>query len=685
MAKSDRSLEEIDLNRAYTGPRTAAWGTDKRINGLDTETVDGDIFAISVAWDGSEGMVQHNDREPLTPSQIWQVLTDYKARSALNMWYNLDFDANVLLKAVLDKESLAELVVSGATETEEYQITYIQSKFLEIKHKENRNVCTHYDASQFFYTTLENAVSEWLDESKANDGLEAGLFGSNDPQQLEKIVENSDSLYWFELPVSEGDEWTLRHAWQYITDNWTDILHYAQRDAELVRNLWQKAVEVGESLEIPMGRPFSTGYLAESYLNFHMREKPGLGPREMAKIAWDSYAGGRFEVLKRGNVGRVVGPDINSAYPAILSELPDPKTLRWKRANNASISEIESSDYGFIRANVTTDPNRAIQPFAVKHEKQDKLVYPALTNQEVTCVKDIFIHAHKEGYILDYEPKEIWLGYETEGTWFPFNFVKPLYQDRQEAKKNGYGQRETLLKIVLNSMYGKTCQTTPKRRELGEPTDLENHENYVPDLSLPKLIREKYSEGFIESLQAGAWFNPFLASYITGLTRLELHKRITQYGLEDNTIMLATDCLMIEEEPFKKTDFKKDLVKDGLGYWDMEYSGGAFVIGAGVYQIDFDSPEKPPKVKTRGFSEADLEKGLVNAAQKANGHIDIESTRPRTVAEVIWSNQELGNVGNFLRHEREIKPEMDTKRQWPSDTGFQELLEACQQSRPIEI
>jgi hypothetical protein len=601
------------------------------------------------------------------------------------MWYNLDFDANVLLKAVLDKESLAELVVSGYTETETYNISYIQGKFLQIKHRDNRNVYTHYDASQFFYTSLENAVSEWLDKSKADDGLQTALFGQNDADQLKEIVAENKDLHWFDLPVSKGDEWTLQEARLYIKRNWQDIMYYAQLDAELVRDLWQEAVAIGENLDIPMGRPFSTGYLAESYLNEHMREKPGLGPRPMAKLAWESYAGGRFEVLKRGNVGRVVGPDINSAYPAVLSDLPDPKTLQWKRANNASIQQIQQADYGFIKAQVTTDNTRAIQPFAVKDERQDKLVYPALKNQTVHCVKDIFTHAYEQDYLRDWQIQECWLGYETDGTQFPFSFIEPLYNERKQAESAGKMKQGLLLKIILNSMYGKTCQTTPKRKALDGSTELESHQNFVPDMSLPKMIRERYSEGFVESLQAGSWFNPFLASYITGLTRLELHKRITEYGLEDNTVMLATDCLMIEESAFEQTNFKQDLVKPGLGNWDMEYSGEAFVIGAGVYQIDFDAPDKAPKVKTRGFTEADLTKGLRYAAARANGHIDIKSRRPQTVSEVIWSNEELGDVGRFLKHERSITPEMDTKRQWPAETTFQDLLSSCQIGTPLQL
>lgn len=607
---------------------------------------------LSVAWEGFGGTVVEDDGRFLDESTIWEYLTHRQARSSLNMWYNLDFDANVVLSHILSKEELAELTVNGSVgdikEGDSYEITFIPGKFMKIRDK-NDNFYTHYDAAQFFYAPLDIASKEWLGKEK--DDVDASKFG----------------LFYGAIN-------------SFIRENYSDIKKYARKDAELVRDIWQEAVNVGEDLDIPMGKPFSTGYLAESYLNHQMHEKPGLGPNQAATMAWEAYAGGRFEVFKRGNIGEVVGPDINSAYPHILAGLPDPKTLRWERHDNPDIETLREADYGFVTATVTTDESRTIQPFAVK--VNDILSYPALEGYEITVIKDIFVNAYDYDYLEDFEVAEAWLGYDTRGTKYPFDFIDPMYEQRKEFESQGYTKRAMLLKIILNSMYGKTCQTTPKRKKITERIELSEQEDFVGSLSLPKFIREKFENGFVEWLECGSWFNPFLASYITGMTRLELHKRMLEYGLEDHTVMFATDSVMIEKEAFDQTNFKGDLVKSGLGNWDYDYEGKAFVIGAGVYEVEMT---EETKTQTRGFREADLGGKLREEAKEAEDTITVESTRPSTVAEAIWMNQEVSSVGSFRDFERDISPDMDNKRRWGYSPSFKDLLRETQESNPIII
>lgn len=694
MAKSDVSLGEIDTNPAYSPPRKAKFAEDKDINGFDTETIDGDIFAVSFAFQNESPTVAY-DRDILDSETLWNLVTHKKCRSALNMWYNLDFDANVLLSHLLDKEELSILVASKSVSHGKYDITYIPGKFLTIK--ENRNVYTHYDASQFFYTSLENAAKEWLQKDKLTESIDASLFGTNTERQLRKIISRSNSESWESIGKEPGDTWTLSDAHNYIDKNHFQIKKYAKRDAMLVRDLWQKAVSIGEGeINIPMGLPFSTGYLAESYLNHHLVEKPGVGEYQMASMAWDSYAGGRFEVIQRGDIGDVIGVDINSAYPYFHSQLPDPKMLEWKNKPDPTIQEIKDADYGFINATVTTDKSRAIQPFAVKMQEGStgKLKFPALERKEITCIKDIFEFAFDNDYIEDYYIHDSWLAHKPGNENYPFSFIPDLYEERKLAARKEKPKRELLLKIVLNSMYGKMCQTTPKRKEVTNNYTLDEKEKFIGSLSLPSNLREGYPNGIIETLEAGSYFNPFLASYITGLTRLELHKSAVNHRLEDNTVMLATDCLMFEKDAFEKSDFDKRVftpdydkpekefrkqARKSLGMWDIEYAGKAFVIGAGVYQIDM---KDKIKLKTRGFNEKEIS-NLRQEAQKANGHIEVISTRPQTAAEAIWQNRQVSSIGEFQDFPRSIKPDMDTKRDWNQTATFDSLLSKTEHSKPL--
>lgn len=706
MAKSDKPLAEIDLSRVFQPPHTPKWGKDKSINAFDFETHEGQPFLLSAAYE-KNGPVLYPENGPrkLTGEEIFSVLTNRNNRNALNVWFNLDFDADVAVSTILDKEELTHLMLSGNVETDTHKITYIPSKFLKIS-DDNGHSYTHYDIAQFFYASLDNAVDEWLDTKKFTELVETPLFGSLNPERVIEVIEASENTQWADVPISKGDKWTKAHAWDYITKHYTKIRKYAQQDAIITRKLWDKAVSVGESLDVPMGKPFSTGYLAESYLNNYLGQKPGMGPNEMRKLAWKAYSGGRFEIIKRGYIGEVSGPDINSAYPFVLSHLPDPKTLTWKSPRNPTINDITNADYGFVRATVSTDTTRPIQPFAIKMkgndktEKGGKLKYPSLQQQELTTIKPIFELAYNEGYLTNYDIHEVWLGYENLSTKYPFTFVNDLYKERKQYEANGQYKTALWLKIVLNSMYGKTCQTTPKREKIEDKTvTLEDYQTFVSDLQLPPEIRDTFETGIIETLEAGSWFNPFLASYITGMTRLELHKRILEYNLEYDTVMLATDSLMIEQEPFEKSNFADDLVKKGLGNWDYDYQGKAIVIGAGIYQINFDTCQnkdckhydttKCPhdthhyKVKTRGFFERDLKGSLQDTMKQNLTEITVRNNRPITAKEAIWHNQPLSDIATFQDFEKTITPDMDNKRVWQFSPTFKDLLTQKESSKPL--
>lgn len=656
-SKSDTPFKRIDTDPAYTSVASPQFHEDAPINGFDTETADGGIFALTVAWAGqNDAQFIENGGKFITKNQIWAVLTNRKARSSVNVWYNLNFDANVLLSHVLDEKELAELsTMGGVTTADGYEISYVPSKFLSITDPSG-NSYKHFDVSQFFYAPLDEAAKEWLNTGKLDD-VDTEQFGADDSGPY---------------PLND-----------YIMENWFQIKKYAKRDAVLVRDLWEIAVETGETMDtpIPMGAPYSTGYLAESFLNHYLDDKPGIGPTPMASTAWNAYAGGRFEPFKRGDVGRVAGPDINSAYPWVLSELPDPSTLDWTKVKNPTHEQLQTADYGFVRATVTTDRSRQVQPFAVKMD--DVVKYPVMDDGTTTTLVDIYNFAHEAGYIVDSDPHYAWLGSETPSTKYPFDFVESTYDRRKRFERNDRPKAGKLLKIVLNSMYGKTCQTTPKRRYQDGDERLESHERLIGELSIPEPMKDGLQDNIIERLEAGKWFNPFLAAYITGRTRLELHRRTVQYGLEDACVMLATDCAMYEADAFNTSGFRDELVADGLGNWDFDYEGDAFVIGAGVYEVDTGDELK---TQTRGFREADLPGGLREAAADAGTDpIDIESMRPMTASEAVWSGAPMADIGAFIDASRELRADMDTKRQWPQTDSYKDLLDTVQVGNPLEF
>ena len=52
-------------------------------------------------------------------------------------------------------------------------------------------------------------------------------------------------------------------------------------------------------------------------------------PYDLQEFAWNSYFGGRFEIIQRGFIGKAWIYDINSAYPYALSKIPDITKGNW--------------------------------------------------------------------------------------------------------------------------------------------------------------------------------------------------------------------------------------------------------------------------------------------------------------------------------------------------------------------
>lgn len=684
MAKSDRGLSGIKLENATKKQVTPTFSGNKHINAYDTETHNGSVFMLSYAYHDKSGVIGNKSVEELTGEEIHSIICGYQARSAINVWYNLDFDANAILSQLLTKKELTVLHNTNSVVSEignnTYEIVYIKGKFLSFKDGNNNNI-RHYDISQFFYTSLDNAAENWLGKNK-KDGIDTERFNDK----------------------------------SYIQDNYMTIEEYAEKDAKLTRELATEMIELAESLNIPMGMPISTGYLSAEYLRANTETKPSLCNQDLQSMFWDSYYGGRFEVFKRGNVGEVIAPDINSAYPAIMKDLPAPNTMDWKKLSNVEdsglfppesfdVSDLRNCDYGVVNATVTTNPSKKIQPFARK--VGGKVKYPVMTETEVTVILPIFLFALDNDLLIDYDLKKAWVGNETNETTYPFKFIEDIYAERKVFEDlKGEMKKGILLKIVLNSGYGKTCQTTDKKElielEDGEEYKLEKHQSLEPKEFLSINEREYLNDNqeIIASRFAGKRFNPFFAAYITGMTRLELHKQVVNHGLEENTIMFATDCLMIEAEAYRNSDFDSLVVNpnpelpesefrekaiESLGMWDFDYEGNAFVVGSGVYEVELETGKY---TKTRGYNENDLGGSLVELAKKHKEGIPISSERPLSIAEVLI-DPERGNVSQFVsdsQTNRTLSPDFDDKRNWAiGNVDFNFLLNNVEDSQPIDL
>lgn len=653
-AKSDIDFDLVDTDKAFRRMNDPKIQRPTRINGFDTETADGKLFCLSFAFDGYGGATIMADDGEIESERVFDILTDYKCRNSHNMWYNLSYDAGVICSHVLTDKELQILKYTNTVQTDKWTITYVPGKFLKIKDKgedrDNGHSYVHYDASQYFFSSLDKASKEYLGDKK-EESVDTSKFGLDEEGNLN----------------------------QYIKDNYNDIEYYARKDAELVRDLWDVFVDTALEFDIPINKPFSTGYMAQQYFEKHGKQKPGVVSSEMQKMAWESYAGGRFEIFERGSLGEVTGLDINSAYPYEMTKLPDPSTLHWHYLDDPVLDKVIDLEYGMVDITVTTTPGK-IQPFPVKDEVR---IFPRLKDYRLTVTLDELQMAVQYDMIQDVRIHKAVCGESHQATKYPFQMLEDIYHERKTLEADGKMLAGLLLKIVMNSLYGKFIQTTPKREIIENQDKYEFNSNERPLISaiLPEELED---ELIVETLEAGKLFNPFLASHICARTRRLLVDFVYQNNLVDDLVMLATDCVMVKgnisEEDIGGWIETGDMsYRNRLGKWDIEYQGDAFVIAPGVYEVTGSKD----KLKTRGFNQRHLDGGLLEHIENNDGVIEVE--RPLSLGMAVHQGKPFSDIGKFMKSEKTIKPDMDNKRVWKQDASWNGLMNEGHDSWPITV
>ena len=110
------------------------------------------------------------------------------------------------------------------------------------------------------------------------------------------------------------------------------VRDYCIKDCKLTKELSEHWINLfSNAFGFYPARWISSGYLAEKVLLNNQIEIPKFNtvPYEIQELAFRSYFGGRFEILKRGFIGTAYLYDINSAYPFVLTQFPDITKGRW--------------------------------------------------------------------------------------------------------------------------------------------------------------------------------------------------------------------------------------------------------------------------------------------------------------------------------------------------------------------
>jgi len=302
-----------------------------------------------------------------------------------------------------------------------------------------------------------------------------------------------------------------------------DIFTYLKRDNEVVyqyMSLFQETINhLGGELKFTLASTamdlFKRKYLTQEFVT------PFPSRNDYARHA---YYGGRVEAFKFGTSHNVNIYDINSLYPYVMlaNVFPNPNHL---------IGPIENDnpqliyDYEGISEVIIDIPFTHIP--TLPYRTTDKLYFP-YGNRRAFYTHVELRYALQHGAKL----RQVFSTLYSTETCQPFtNYVTDLYALRQSYKQSN-DAREYVVKILLNSLYGKFGQ----RSEGG----LQELRSIIWWLNGNQGVECEFREidGKVwvlldkqMNIQAD-YINTLWASYITSYARLELLKYMLQCGTD---------------------------------------------------------------------------------------------------------------------------------------------------------
>lgn len=508
-------------------------------------------------------------------SDILEILTSKKYQNSVNLFYNLTYDAEGILKffpqseiikiyfkhnielikqddgtfKFIDLSQYEGLKADFENDSNCYRITYIPSKLLRIKH--GHMTFNYYDLLQYYSMSLDKAGKKYL--------------------KLEKLKMNRETI---------SKERFFRDE-KYRND----MIKYVIRDSEMCQKLgdllFQNIYEVYNSKKF-----MSSASISEDYITHNVKIFLPKLNREIINAFLSCYHGGRFEILKRGKISNAKEMDISSAYGAEMANMP----MLTENFNVVKVfKENFNCLYGTYNIDVNIPNNLYVSPLPYFDKKDNLLKFPTGSFKDYWIDKIELEYLNKMGfkYKVNY-------GYEIYDDCAE-KLLKPImenaYKKKQYYKNLGDDIKANTYKTITNATYGKFVQTI-REKVFEEINDVELI-NKLDKNEIFFLNDKIYMGVGGDSYRVGSLFAPFYASFITAKIRIKLLN--TLKNLNDKSISaMHTDSLITTA-----------VIKTGneMGDWELKKTGDLELYKCGYYKLG-------DKTRCRGYSHFNPEKSM---------------------------------------------------------------------------
>lgn len=523
------------------------------------------------------------------------------------------YDINHILMYGFERSALKE-IASGTTYAFkkadiEYQLEYRPRKSLTI-----RRGLSFYQAKKYNRKTGERDLvwkTKWASKIIVWDVF--GFFQESFVGVMAKWLGKDHPHYGLikRMKLKRGD---FEHVPQ------SEINAYNQAELECLVEIMDKVHAAIDGLGLKCNRWDGAGAVAAAIMRKHdikkFKNAYDFG-EEIRDATATAYAGGRIEVCKIGvHDGPVYDYDINSAYPDVMRGLPCLAHGKW------------SSGGG--------EPPRGFTLVHCKYQFADGMpFYPLFyrTTAMQICFADrgegMYWYPEYEAALLCPGMVEVikWWHFEPGCNHKPFHWIDDYYKTRQQWVKHPTEEwqrgGEKIIKLGLNSLYGKTAQQLGGR------------------------------EGKAPAYHQLEW-----AGYITSATRARLYS--AAMASPDVIIGFATDGIFATAPlPFPHSADKS------IGEWDVKIFDGLTLAMAGVYwwhenERHGDKIHKLPITRykhfSRGFDKDSMQtpEFVVNAWKRGDTTVDIKMYRLIGMGSACSNDTFYAMRGRFTSGERSL-------------------------------
>lgn len=361
--------------------------------------------------------------------RVFDYLLSLPKRSLL-VGYSIGYDINMWL-CELPIGNLTELWEEGRTEWQGYWLVWQPGKMFSVGRERGIHPYIHngvkkkritykehvtiWDVFGFFQASFVKALDEW---------------GIGTPEERERITRMKGNRSVF----TEAEK--------------LEIKNYCFDECRLLADMVGKLIAYAGKLGLKLTRYDGAGAVAAAIMRKHkVADYIAVPPEPVHKAALHAYFGGRFENSIIGHVAKAYSYDIRSAYPTIIQGLPCLAHGTWSPS-------VEVHRLGVYRVEWQCEDLIPVWgPFPYR-TATNAIVYPMsgegwYWGDEIAAAQQLFPGRIKVQEGWKFTPK---------CTHRPFSFVPNYYKLRAELKELGdFGQ--IILKLGLNSLYGKTAQS----------------------------------------------------------------------------------------------------------------------------------------------------------------------------------------------------------------------------------